>query len=309
MILFFYLLLCNSIDFLMTSYMTLFVSPSDIYFVLSTFHTFSFSVAENIYSFGPLHIFEKAESRLLISDNNTTLGPALTDGKNNAQLQLQLQQSNSDIMRLTNDGRFKCSITLTFQDSDNIFFIDPTHVELEENETAEVRVWAFPTQVQEYKNTIIATISLNPNPLFFPISCYGSSPEVQFDGSWTENLQITESALAVCVDKKSIKELESKISLYKECSTIDFGRILIGKSDVRTFEIRNTSSLMVAWEIILNDFTESLYLNITPLKGIIAVNCSQSVTLSFSSSMPCMLVGKFSVRYSDIEGGLEVPAR
>ena len=270
-------------------------------------------MAENIYSFGPLHIFEKAESRLFISDNNTTLGPALTGGKSNAQLQLQLQlqlqQSNSDIMRLTNDGKFKCSITLTFQDSDTIFFLDPTHVELEENETAEVRVWAFPTQVQEYRNTIIATISLNPNPLFFPISCNGSSPEVQFDGSWTENLQITESALSACVDKKSIKELESKITLYKECSTIDFGRILIGRSDVRTFDIRNTSSLMVAWEMVLNDFTDSPYLSITPLKGIIAVNCSQSVTLSFTSSVPYMLLGKFIVRYSDIEGGLGVPAR
>ena len=285
---------------------------------------FYFLVAENVYSFGPLQIFEKAESRLLLSDNKATPRSS-SSGKSQLQLQpqlqpqpqlqlqpqvyLQLQQTNSDIMRLTNDGKFKCLITLTFKDTDSVFFIEPSYLELEESETAEVRIWAFPALVQQYNNTIIASIALNPNPLLFPISCYGSSPDLLFDGSWTENLQITEAALAVCVDKKSIKELESKISLYKECSTIDFGRILIGKSDVRTIDLRNTSSLMVAWEILLNDFTDSPYLNINPLRGIIAVNGAQSVTLLFTSSTPYMLAGKFTVRYSDIEGGLSVPAR
>lgn len=298
--------------------------------LIASFLSFSFSVAENIYSFGPLHIFEKAESRLPISDIKATPRSSLS-GKSQSHLQLQvvpqnqlqlqsqpliqtqqqlqLQQTNSDVMRLTNDGKFKCLITLTFKENDGIFFIEPSYLELEEGETFEVRIWAFPTHVQVYNNTIIATIALNPNPLSFAISCYGSSPDVQFDGSWNENIQITETALAVCVDKKIMKELESKISLYKECSTIDFGRILIGKSDVRTFDIRNTSSLMVAWEISLNDFTDSPYFTITPLKGIIAVNCSQSVTLSFTSSIPYMLAGKFTVRYSDIEGGLSVPTR
>ena len=301
---------------------------------LYLFSISNYSVAENIYTFGPLHIFEKAESRLPMSDIKATPRSSLS-GKSQSQLQLQvapqqqlqlqlqpqpqpliqsqqqlqLQQTNSDVMRLTNDGKFKCLITLTFKENDGIFFIEPSYLELEEGETFEVRIWAFPTHVQVYNNTIIASIALNPNPLLFAISCYGSSPDVQFNGSWNENLLITETALAVCVDKKIIKELESKISLYKECSTIDFGRILIGKSDVRTFDIRNTSSLMVAWEISLSDFTDSPYLNISPLKGIIAVNCSQSVTLSFTSSIPYMLAGKFTVRYSDIEGGLSVPSR
>jgi hypothetical protein len=101
---------------------------------------------------------------------------------------IQLIQSNGDIMRLTNDGKFKCTVNLAFKESDTIFFIDPSTVDLEEGETQDVKIYAFPTALQEFKNTIIATIPLNPVPLEFNISCLGVEPTVSMDGPWTEIL-------------------------------------------------------------------------------------------------------------------------
>jgi hypothetical protein len=257
-------------------------------------------VAENIYSFGPLQIFKKSEWRNAIPkpggsvDENSTSHLVLT---------------NCDTMRLTNDGRFKCSAKMSFKHPDSVFFMDPLSVDLEEGETVDIKIWAFPSAVQEFTNTIIATIPLNPVPLEFPISCHGTSPTLNFDGPWTETLQIAESALAGCTEKKALKEAESRIAYLKESSTLDFGRILIGKTDIRVFTIRNTSLLPVAWEVVLGDFSTSPHLTISPLKGVIAVNGSETVTLTFSSTAPLMLAGKFSVRYSDTEGGLSLAQR
>ena len=221
----------------------------------------------------------------------------------------QLVLTNCDTMRLTNDGKFKCSAKMSFKTQDSVFFMDPLSVDLEEGETVDIKIWAFPTAVQEFKNTIIATIPLNPVPLEFPISCHGTSPTLNFDGPWTETLQIAESALAGCTEKKAIKEAESRIAYLKESSTLDFGRILIGKTDIRVFTIRNTSILPVAWEVMLGDFSTSPHLTISPLKGVIAVNGSETITLTFSCPTPLMLAGRFSVRYSDTEGGLSSAQR
>jgi hypothetical protein len=257
-------------------------------------------VAENVYSFGPLQIFKKPEWRNIIPKPGGSVEENSTS---------QLVLTNIDTMRLTNDGRFKCSAKMSFKIPDSIFFIDPLLVDLEEGETVDIKIWAFPSAVQEFTNTIIVTIPLNPVPLEFPISCHGTSPTLNFDGPWTETLQIAESALAGCTEKKAIKEAESRIAFLRESSTLDFGRILIGKTDIRVFTMRNMSILPVAWEVVPGDFSTSPHLTISPLKGVIAVNGSETVTLTFSSTTPLMLAGKFSVRYSDTEGGLSSTQR
>ena len=259
-------------------------------------------VAENVYSFGPLQIFKKAEWRNAAPKSGAS-------EEDSASQNTQLLLSNWDTMRLTNDGKFKCTVFLTLKEPDTVFFVDPPVVELEEGETADVKIWAFPNAVKEFTNTVIATIPLNPIPLEFPISCHGSSPTVTFDGPWTETLQIAESALAACTEKKLLKDLESKVQGLKESATLDFGRILIGKTDDRIFVIRNTSTLPVAWEVLPGDFLESPNLTISPSKGVLPVNGTQSVTLSFTSPTPLMLAGKFSIRYSDTEGGLATTTR
>ena len=55
-----------------------------------------------------------------------------------------------------------------------------TSVDLEEGETKEIRVWAFPESVKEYSRTVSLTVStpgcVNPTPIEFPLTCYGVEP-------------------------------------------------------------------------------------------------------------------------------------
>jgi hypothetical protein len=62
--------------------------------------------------------------------------------------------------------------------------------------------------------------------------------------------------------------------------------------------------LPIAWEVYIGDFLASPNLSVYPLSGVVPVNGVQTVTLTFTSYTALMLTGKFSVRYSDTEGGL-----
>ena len=110
-----------------------------------------------------------------------------------------------------------------------------------------------------------------------------------------------EEAVAQCTDKKLIKDLELKLAALKEALTLDFDRILIGKTDTRSFTIKNTCLLPVAWEIDLGDFTDSPNITIEPMSGLLPINTTLPIVISFTSPDPLMLSGKFSLRYSDHE--------
>ena len=69
-------------------------------------------------------------------------------------------------------------------------------VDLEEGETKDVNIWAFPEAVREYTNKITMTVStpgcVNPSPIEFPIACYGVEPTVTFEGPWVEAIAAAE---------------------------------------------------------------------------------------------------------------------
>ena len=237
-----------------------------------------FCTAENCYSFGPLQLFKKAAWRLFAPGSRPSTpavpaaspppkaakkgapaeppAPVLTPEQELQMYKLVLQ-TNSDVMRLTNDGRFKCTVTLKLlPDSSSlalapaasgsrpstpapaaaaggagseVFYLDwypppapqpftvclslhldlPIHlvtsfhsyrhtltlqllntsptlstpstsIDLEEGETKEVRIWAFPESIKEYTRTVSLTVSTpgctNPTPIEFPLSCHGVEP-------------------------------------------------------------------------------------------------------------------------------------
>jgi hypothetical protein len=98
-----------------------------------------------------------------------------------------------------------------------------------------------------------------------------------------------------------VKDLEAKLQALKEALTLDFDRILIGKTDSRSFSIKNTCLLPVAWEIDLGDFKDSLNVRIEPQSGVIPINTTLPIVIYFTSPDPLMLTGKFTLRYSDHE--------
>lgn len=75
------------------------------------------------------------------------------------------------------------------------FYVEPETLELAIGETTEVRVWAFPTEVKVYKDTLIACLTDNPRPVLFPVSCSGASPLMVLEGPWDKLLSTEEAAL------------------------------------------------------------------------------------------------------------------
>lgn len=75
------------------------------------------------------------------------------------------------------------------------FYVEPETVELAIGETTEIRVWAFPTEVKVYKDTLIACLTDNPRPVLFPVSCSGAAPLMVLEGPWDKLLATEEAAL------------------------------------------------------------------------------------------------------------------
>eukprot|EP01034_Spumella_vulgaris_P022205 gene22205-28319_t len=266
-----------------------------------------YSIGDNFYSFGPLNLFKKPDWRKLQIDDSLSA--------EDRERAVSLEATHMDTLRITNNGKYKCDVDLgldnSSEESQDVFQVEPRRlVDLEEGETRDVRVWALPREVKQYSNTLTVSIVNNPSPLLFPVKCWGVDPTLDIDGPWGEALLAAEQAVAQCTDKKLIKDVEAKLAALKESLTIDFERILIGKTDTRSFTIKNTSLLPVAWEIDAGEFLDSPYVTIEPMSGVLPINSELPIVVSFHSEEARMISGKFSFRYSDTEGGLTaVPSR
>lgn len=56
-------------------------------------------------------------------------------------------------------------------------------------------MWAFPTEVKVYKDTLIACLTDNPRPVLFPVSCSGAAPLMVLEGPWDKILSMEQAAL------------------------------------------------------------------------------------------------------------------
>jgi len=264
-------------------------------------------IAEDFYSFGPILSFKQAAWRLEPTETSTE-----TDIVNHNLV----KNTNSDIMRLTNTGKYPCKVELGFEkreeDIKDVFLVEPFEVSLEEGETKEVKIWAFPpVPSQRYQNTLIACVSNNPRPLRFNMECSGVEPSIVLKGPWLEALAEAEAAAAVFVldpkDKTSasqLEELNKKVASLQEYLLLDFDRILIGKTDFRSFTIQNTCHLPVAWQVGLGDFADSQTVIISPRDGVLAVGATTTIMVTFCSRDALLIDGQFSLKYSDTEDGL-----
>ena len=266
-----------------------------------------FVINEGTYSFGPLLLYKKFDWKELVNKPTEELDETQTT-------QLTAIKTNTDTVRITNSGRFACTVDLGLEEApaegqENLFVIEPKILELEEGETKDVKIWAFPTSVGEFKNTLVACVTNNAQPMKYPISCWGVEPTVEIDGPWGDKIAEAEAAVAANTDKKLEKELADKLAALKAAFTFDFDRLLVNKTDSKSFTVKNTSYLPVAWEIDLGDFKDSANVTISPDSGVIAVNSEVEVTISFTSPEPLMLEGGFKLRFSDNENGLTTTDR
>ena len=247
-----------------------------------------FIISANQYSFGPLLTYKKAEWKDLAEKSAEELSD-----EESGQL-ATIMATNTDLVRITNTGRYKCIVDLGLEDkaeehATGVFQVEPSVLELEEGETRDVRIWAFPLEVGEYSNALLACVMNNPEPMRYDLRAWGVEPTVDIDGPWAEAIAKAQKEVDECEDKKALKELEDALAALKESFTFMFDRQLINKTESKTFTVTNTCKLPVAWELDMGDFKESTCIDIVPSSGTIPVNGNATVTVSFTSPEPLVL--------------------
>jgi len=83
----------------------------------------------------------------------------------------------------------------------------------------------------------------------------------------------------------------------------------MGKTDIRSFSVKSTCNLPVSWAIDPMDFADSPNISISPSFGTLPPGGATTISITFYSKDALVVNGKFAVRYSDAEGGIDVPAR
>lgn len=255
-------------------------------------------VAEEFYSFGPMYTFKQSSWR-------TKTQIETKESTENYNLVL----NNCDVLRITNSGRFKCIVDFGYLNEDeSTFSVEPQRLELEENETKDVKIWAFPSESKQYSNTLLACIANNPFPTTFNVKCWGVSPTIEFYGPWVALIAAVEAEYVALIseakpDVKLLKEKEQKLAELKESFVIDFERTLCSRIENCTFTVKNTSMLPISWEIDCSS-TDSSIITVSPLSGNILVGGSATILVSFMSPVIAVVNSAFYFKYSDSEGGL-----
>lgn len=262
-----------------------------------------FVIADEFFSFGPLLSFKKPEWRTPLGENPTEANKQKFD---------LVATTNADVLRLSNNGKYKCKAEVGFAgnpDAAGVFFVEPSFVDLEEGETKDVKIWAFPNAEKEFVDNIVVCVSNNPIPISYPVKCVGVDPLIEFNGPWSDAIVAAEQALEEFKktpkpDPKKLKELEAKVASVKEAMTLDFDRVLVTRTETRTFTAKNPCLVPIAFDVQVGSFDNANCVSIQPTSGVIAVGASVTVSVSYSSNNPLMTNGSFVFRYSDVENGL-----
>lgn len=95
-----------------------------------------------------------------------------------------------------------------------IFIVEPPSLFIPQEEMREITVWSFPQEVSTFDDVLVCSIKDNPECVQFPVRCEGSKPAVELN-----------------------------------VSQLVFERLLIGQSDSKDVEVKNVSSVPVAWSL------------------------------------------------------------
>jgi len=152
----------------------------------------------SVFEFGPLLTWKtpsvlKANSPRSVDDKQSPYALA--------------RATNSEVLRMTNSGKFPALLDFSFEDSDcltdapiqldtkgkplpvqdkqaDVYFVEPKELELAVGETKEVRVWAFPNTAELHSDVLVICVQDNPEPIRFYMTSLGVLPHLELQGPW-----------------------------------------------------------------------------------------------------------------------------
>nr|XP_012627881.1 hydrocephalus-inducing protein homolog isoform X3 [Microcebus murinus] len=178
-------------------------------------------------------------------------GPLLC-GKSRDKYKSSLFPGNMETLTILNSSPMVVEVFFCFQNDvkANTYFLEPITMILKPSEKQLLNVWAYPTAVGVFEDSIVCCIKENPEPAVFKLTCQGIRPELEM-----------------------------------EPRQLHFDRLLLHRKESKTVILRNVTVLPVAWRIsslehLGDDFTVSV------MQGIIPSKAEYSLHVYFQPTKP-----------------------
>lgn len=193
-------------------------------------------------------------------------GPLLC-GKSRDKYKSSLFPGNMETLTILNSSPMVVEVFFCFQNDvkANTYFLEPISMILKPNEKQVLYVWAYPTAVGVFEDSIVCCIKENPEPAVFKLSCQGVRPEVELDP----------------------KQLH-------------FDRLLLHRKESKVVVLRNITLLPLAWRItslehLGEDFT------VSTVQGTIAPKAEYNLQVHFQPSKPINIKKAIRLEVLDTE--------
>ncbi|XP_004431871.1 PREDICTED: hydrocephalus-inducing protein homolog [Ceratotherium simum simum] len=189
--------------------------------------------------------------KYIMSMDRFYFGPLLC-GKSRDRYKSSLFPGNMETLTILNNSPAVVEVFFCFQNDvkASTYFLEPSNMILKPNEKQVLNVWAYPTAVGVFNDSIVCCIKDNPKPAVFKLSCQGVRPELELDPR-----------------------------------QLHFDRLLLRRKESKIVHLRNITPLPVAWRItnlehLGDDFTMSM------MQGTISPNAEYSLRVYFQPSKP-----------------------
>ncbi|KAM5262598.1 hydrocephalus-inducing protein homolog [Ctenodactylus gundi] len=193
-------------------------------------------------------------------------GPLLC-GKSRDKYKSSLFPGNTETLTILNNSPMTVEAHFCFQNDvkANTYFLEPVNMTLKPNEKQMLNVWAYPTAVGVFEDSIVCCIKENPEPAIFKISCQGIRPEL---------------------------ELEPR--------QLHFDRLLLHRKESKVVILRNVTLLPVAWRISsLEHLGEDV--SVSLMQGTIPPKGEYSLHVYFQPSRPVNIKKAIRLEVLDTE--------
>ncbi|XP_057569314.1 hydrocephalus-inducing protein homolog [Hippopotamus amphibius kiboko] len=189
--------------------------------------------------------------KYIVSMERFYFGPLLC-GKSRDKYKSSLFPGNMETLTILNSSPMVVEAFFCFQNDvkANTYFLEPINMVLKPNEMQMLNVWAYPTAVGVFEDSIVCCIKENPEPALFKLSCQGVRPELELDPR-----------------------------------QLHFDRLLLHRKDSKVVLLRNLTLLPLAWRITsLEHLGEDF--SVSTMQGTIAPKAEHSLQVHFQPSKP-----------------------
>ncbi|XP_075998117.1 hydrocephalus-inducing protein homolog [Genypterus blacodes] len=209
---------------------------------------------------------EGIQRAYLIKPGLFEFGPLLCNKTRDGYKMCKYPENAERLVILNNSGQ-DAEVQFSFQhDNEAVtYLLDPPAMTLKPDERQELTVWAYPTSLGQIKDSIVCSITDNPERVIINLSCWGVRPELKVD-----------------------------------CTQWHFDKILLHRQASRSVVLHNKTTLPAFWRLRgVDDLGDEF--SVLQDQGIILPNKMFPLTLHFKPMKPLNIKKTLRLEVYDAE--------